>query len=129
MNRLLASCPVCGGRMTVSELSCSGCTTTVRSTFEACRFCGLSREQMEFLELFLSTRGNLSSVGEEMGISYPTVSKRLDAVLSTLGLGYENAMPAVPAAPVMDAGRSRILEMLDRGEITAEEATRRLQGL
>src|SRR5947208_5087226 len=113
MNRLLASCPVCGGRMTVSELSCNGCSTTVRSSFESCRFCGLSREQMEFLELFLSRRGNLSSVGDEMGISYPTVSKRLDAVLNTLGLHADNGAPAVPQ-PVLYAGRSKILEQLDR---------------
>ena len=115
--------------MTVSELSCSGCSTTVRSSFEACRFCGLSREQLDFLELFLSRRGNLSSVDEEMGISYPTVLKRLDAVLSTLGLSFDNATPAPTPPPIMDAGRSRILEMLDRGELTAEEATRRLQEL
>lgn len=83
---------------------------------------------MEFLELFLSSRGNLSSVGEEMGISYPTVSKRLDAVLNTLGLHADNGHAVIPA-PVLDAGRSKILEMLDRGEITADEATRRLQEL
>jgi hypothetical protein len=93
------------------------------------------------VELFLRSRGNLSSVGEELDTSYPTVTRRLDAVLAALringaaghgranGLATEQHEPPVQPAPPDESERLQILEMLDRGEITAEEATRRLKEL
>jgi hypothetical protein len=104
---------------------------------------------MHFVEIFLRSRGNLTSVGDELGVSYPTVTRRLDAILASIGEAAFTT-PAIeptysappspifePVAPV-ETGRSEeeraaerreILEMLDRGDLTAEEATRRLQDL
>lgn len=132
MKQVLSKCPVCGGRLHVSELSCAGCETRIHSTFEGCRFCGMPSEHSRFLQLFLQRRGNLTSVGDEMGISYPTVAKRLDALLCALGLAEgqsQSASEPANTAVTLDSSRARILEMLDSGEITAEEATRRLQEL
>jgi len=128
---MLAKCPVCAGPLHVTELSCGACQTRVQSAFETCRFCRLSPEHLQFLEVFLRNRGNLSRVGEEMDISYPTVDKRLDAALTALGLIEANAAPPPPERRPngRDHDRRQILEMLDRGEITAEEATRRLKEL
>jgi hypothetical protein len=66
-----------------------------------------------------------------MGLSHPTVNKRLDALLAALGLREEEETPLAPCVRVhsRDNDRRRILEMLDRGEISAEEATRRLREL
>lgn len=160
MNKLLSGCPVCQGRMHPSELACEGCGTTVRSEFESCRFCALTQEQLHFVTLFLRSRGNITAVGDELDISYPTVTRRLDAVLTALGIPppgvVVQAVPAQPAAPVVtpaplpppapeppavdtaaaEAEASRqalqrleILDKLDRGEITADEATRLLKDL
>jgi hypothetical protein len=128
---MLSRCPVCSGAVHVTEIACGECGTKVQSAFETCRFCRLSLEQLEFVELFLRNRGNLTSVGDDLDISYPTVTRRLDAVLAAL----HPSAPA-PAAPVdepeagrRDEDRRLILEMLDRGEISADEATRQLQDL
>ncbi len=52
---------------------------------------------------------------KELGISYPTVCKRLDLVNELLG----NQGPPV--------NRSNILEKLERGEINVQEATQLLK--
>ncbi len=132
MNRALSKCPVCAGSVQVTELSCESCGTKVQSAFERCRFCGVAPEHLQFVEMFLRSRGNISYVGAEMGISYPTVTKRLDAALAALGLSdiaapYETPIVKPPGGRESD--RRHILEMLDTGEITAEEAARRLQDL
>ena len=133
MNRILVSCPVCSGAVHVSELSCSACGTRVSGEFEASRFSRLSDEQVGFLELFLRSRGNISGVGTELGISYPTATKRLDAVLAALGLCDSQEAPPTHVNEQKpdwrESERARIIDMLDRGEITADEATRRMSEL
>jgi hypothetical protein len=135
MKRMLDRCPVCEGPMRITELSCEACGAQVRSVFEPCRFCRLTPEQLQFVELFLKSRGNITTVGNDLGISYPTVTRRLDAALAALGYAEETepAFPPPPPPPPMqddkDLARRGILEMLDRGDITAEEATRRLKEL
>ena len=129
MNRALSGCPVCSTSLFVSELACGSCGTRVSGAFEACGFCRLSPEQMQFVQIFLSQRGNLSGVGGELGISYPTVAKRLDAVLSALNLNGDPSDLADQTDHHVQQERLQILEQLDRGEITAEEATRRLKDL
>ena len=154
MNKLLPRCPVCGGSVHVTELGCETCGTHVRSNFDACRFCSLTQEQLQFVELFLRHRGNITSVGEALGISHPTVTRRLEAAIASLNGAPVPVPPVAQPAPVAesplfpptpvsafapppapavpdhrDAERDLILEMLDRGEISAEEATRRLNDL
>jgi len=139
-------CPVCSGSLYPTEVTCSDCGTQVRSAFQGCGFCRLTADQLQFVEIFLRSRGNLSGVGDELDISYPTVARRLEAVVAALD-GRVGSTPAVPVAPAAspvpvppeaepkrtddDLARERreILEMLDHGDITAEEATRRLQDL
>ena len=134
MNKILPRCPVCAGDIYISQISCEDCGARVSSRFQSSPFARLSEEQLEFLELFLRTRGNISGVGSELGMSYPTATKRLDAILSTLGWSENGDFPLVhPAEPPKpdprDSERAHILDLLDRGEITAEEAARRIHEL
>ena len=130
MNRALSCCPVCSDSLYVAELACGACGTRISGAFGTCDFCRLTPEQMQFVQTFLTHRGNLSGVGGELGISYPTVAKRLDAVLSALTLNGADE-PSLPPETQhrVELERLEILEQLDRGEITAEEATRRLKDL
>ncbi len=135
MNRMLSQCPVCAGTLHISELSCVDCSTKITGSFEASRLSRLTPEHEEFLELFLRSRGNLSSVADTLDISFPTASRRLDAALNALGFmegpvanGKSAHLPPEPD-PFREQERERILEMLDRGELTAEEATQRLKDI
>ena len=126
MRRSLSNCPVCAESLEVSELACRCCHTQIRGHFDRCSFCSLSNEQSQFIALFLH-RGNLTSVASELTLSPPTVARRLDAILSTLGLREPDAPFRRPEE--READRRKILEQLDKGEISADEATRLLRDL
>ncbi len=65
--------------------------------------------------IFLRCEGKIREVEKVLGISYPTVCKRLALVNELLG---NTATPL---------GAKDILEQLERGEITASEATELLK--
>jgi hypothetical protein len=114
-------CPACGGPLDVRELHCPACDISTRGKFERCEFCALPEDQLAFLRLFISRRGNLREVERELGLSYPTVRARLDDLLRSLGY------PVSPT-PALDRQerRRQILGELKAGEISPEEAIRAL---
>jgi len=65
--------------------------------------------------VFLRCRGNIRDVEKELGISYPTVCKRLDLVNQLLG-NVETKEK-----------RMDVLERLERGDISAREAAQLLK--
>src|SRR5688572_25438900 len=83
---VIATCPVCSDELTITRLHCRDCGTALEGEFGVGRFGRLDREQMSLLESFLRSRGNLKEMEREMGISYPTVRGRVDALIRSLGL-------------------------------------------
>lgn len=138
---VISTCPVCEGELTISRLHCRSCGTALEGEFGVGRFGRLSKEQMALLESFLRSKGNLKEMERELGISYPTVRGRVDALVRALGLGEgdegeseaDEAASAVeaPEAPDADlAGQRReILERLAKREIAADEAAAALREL
>lgn len=121
--RMPGRCPVCGETMDVTRLHCPTCDTTLEGRFETCRFCQLSDEMRDFVEIFIKSRGNIKEVERALGVSYPTVRGRLDAVIKSLGYSVD-----APAGEEDRGERRReILEMLSKGEISAQEAANRLR--
>lgn len=121
---VIATCPVCDHELSVTRLHCRECGTTLEGEFSVGRFGRLSRDQLSLLESFLRSRGNLREMERELGLSYPTIRGRVDALVRALGLGGAEA-PASEStgAVVIDPDlRRQILERLARHEIGAEEA-------
>ncbi len=126
MYQVPGSCPVCGGELEVARLHCSNCDSAIEGSFSLGRIYRLSRDQAQFVEVFLKNRGSLKDVGLELDISYPTVVSRLNDTL--IALGYrERVKPAEDTAAALDQRRD-ILDRLARGEISADEAARLLKG-
>lgn len=132
---VIATCPVCEGELQVTRLTCSTCGTGIDGHFSVGRFARLNREQAALLESFLRSRGNLREMERELGISYPTVRNRVEALVRALGLadGGSPLPPAqrsepIPASAVGPAERREILERLARHEVSAEEAAAALRG-
>jgi hypothetical protein len=116
--------PITGQALYISELKSADGEITIRGHFDVPLFSRLNDEQTKFLETFLRCRGVISSVEKELGISYPTVRNRLDGLLSALDLA-----PAKEPTAAISADQSReVLDMLERGDITAEEAKIRIRG-
>ena len=84
---VISTCPVCSKELSVTRLHCRSCGTTLEGDFSVGRFGRLSRDQMALLESFLRSRGNLREMERELGISYPTVRSRVEALVRALGFG------------------------------------------
>lgn len=121
-------CPVCGEPLRAVRLYCPACATALEGRFRLCRFCLLSQEQRDFVEIFLRARGNLREVERELGISYPTVRARLEAVLTALGIPPARAGDEEEQAERVRR-RQEVLDALEKGKITAEEAARLLAAI
>jgi hypothetical protein len=131
---VIATCPVCSGELTITRLHCRTCGTALEGEFGVGRFGRLDRDQMGLLESFLRSRGNLKEMERELGISYPTVRGRVDALVRALGLGDGEAavgdeIDAEATADAAVAERREILERLARKEISADEAASQLRAL
>ena len=135
---VIATCPVCSGELTIARLHCRSCGTALEGEFGVGRFGRLEREQLALLESFLRARGNLKEMERELGISYPTVRARVDALVRALGLadGASGEIADVEfddavEAPAPDASKERqaILERLARRELSAEDAATALRAL
>ena len=133
---VISTCPVCSNELAITRLHCASCGTTLEGDFSVGRFGRLNRDQLTLLESFLRSRGNLREMERELGISYPTVRARVEALVRALGFGPRADAGAVDGgsdddtavAPVPQS-RDSILERLARREISAEEAALAIRDL
>ena len=106
---------------------------TLEGDFSVGRFGRLNRDQTTLLESFLRSRGNLREMERELGISYPTVRSRVEALVRALGFGPRSDADEIeePAAEPGTPARTRaeILEALARHEMSAEDAATAIRAL
>jgi hypothetical protein len=131
---VISTCPVCSNELSVTRLHCDSCGTTLEGEFSVGRFGRLSREQLTLLESFLRSRGNLRDMERELGISYPTVRGRVEALVRALGFGPRDGEPAATEPetddePAARLSRQEVLERLARHEIAADEAATLIRDL
>jgi len=119
--------PVSGGELYISELANDDSGVRIKGRFEIPRYAKLEPEQAKFLETFLRCRGMLNSMERELGISYPTVRARLDSLLDALGLPPVKEEVGLKKEKIAER-RRKILDQLEKGEITPEEAKAKLRG-
>lgn len=124
MKTALSKCPVCEGELAVTRLHCDSCDTTIEGRFANGAFAGLTPEQLDFIETFVRCEGKITRMEEELALSYPTIRNRLLEVIRALGYEPGKEEPA----EVTDEKRKSVLEELDAGKISAEEAMHLLQG-
>ena len=124
MRTALNKCPVCDGELTVTRLHCDTCDTAIEGRFANGAFAGLTPEQLDFVETFVRCEGKITRMEDELALSYPTIRNRLQEVIRALG--YEPGKDE--AGDVSDEKRRSVLEELDSGKISADEAMRLLHG-
>jgi hypothetical protein len=128
MNPILTKCPVCGGPLTVTRIHCPQCNTTIEGEFGVSSgpFARLTPEQVQFVLTFVRCEGRFNRMEDELNLSYPTIRNRLFDVIRALGFepGKEEAQ-----AKLTVEERRRILDDLDQGKITSDQAKQLLQGL
>lgn len=96
----------------------------IEGDFELPQLAQLSYEDQVFVAAFVRSHGSIKDMERAFGISYPTVKNRLNRIAQKLQL-VEIETPAAPEPAAEPAGD--LLELLERGEIDAEEAARRMK--
>lgn len=122
MYKVISQCPVCKNRLKVVKMKCTNCDTVIENDFSLSKFDYLSPEELYFVETFVRCRGNIKEVEKELKISYPTVRSKLDDVIEKLG--YRTEKPSKDDT----SRRQDILDALEQGKLSAEEAIRQLNG-
>jgi hypothetical protein len=85
-------------------------------------FFRLSLESLQFLEVFVRNRGNVKEMERETGESYWAIRRRLDEVITEMGM-------EAPKDDDLSTRRQEILAQLSRGDINVQEATKLLSQL
>lgn len=112
--RAPSTCPVCSEELITLRVGCANCGTELSGHFDQCRCCRLDAGDLEVLEVFLRSRGNLRDVQAHLGVSYPTARQRFSELLGRLGL-------AEPSVAVEDDSAT-VLADLAAGRLSVDEA-------
>ena len=122
---LPTQCPLTGGPVIVTRLYCPESGLTIEGEFAiTLPFGQLSPEQLRFVEIFVRCEGKLNRMEEELKLSYPTIRTRLHEVIRALG----HEPRREEAETISAAERKKVLQQLDSGKISFEEAMQLLQG-
>ena len=105
-----------GAPITVERVRLTGRDIAIEGEFELPPFARLSAEDQVFIMAFVRCHGSLKEMEQTFGISYPTVKNRLNHLAKQLEFVQTFTLPA----------GEDILTRLESGEITAEEAIKRL---
>ena len=89
----------------------------IEGSFKLPPLASLSAEDQVFVMAFVRCHGSIKEMEEMFGISYPTVKNRLNRIA-----GQFQFIEIVKAYPAEE----EVIDELERGEISAEEAIRRL---
>jgi len=101
----------------VTEVRLTDQDIAIRGEFELPTLAGLRFEDQVFISEFVRCHGSIKYMEKAFGISYPTVKNRLNKIVQQLQL--------VEVVPVTD--HDDVFELLEKGEISVDEATERLK--
>ena len=90
---------------------------SIDSEFELPPLAQITAEDQVFVMAFIQANGSIKEMERTFGISYPTVKNRLKRIADQL--------PLTESAP-SQSNNSAILDQIESGEISAEEAIRRM---
>lgn len=118
--------------MTISAYHCPQCKTSITGEFESTGFHQLDKSELNFVEIFITSRGNIKEVESRLGISYPTVRKSLDRIIEKLEqqtFTEEKKATILQTPTASDKKVALILSDLKEGKITAEKALHDIENI
>ncbi len=117
-------CPVCQSELDIARLHCSTCDTYNEGRFSGAPIAHLTPEHLDFIITFVRCEGKINRMEQELDLSYPTIRNRLHEVIRALGYepGKDEPVEVTPEK------RNTVLEDLESGKISADEAMRMLRG-
>lgn len=105
-----------GKPVTVERVRLVNSDIVIEGSFTLPPLANLSAENQVFVMAFVRCHGSIKEMEEMFGISYPTVKNRINRIASQLEF-----VEIVKVSP-----EKEVISELERGEISADEAIRRL---
>ena len=97
-------------RLTEKDIAIEGC-------FELPQLARLNMEDKVFITAFVRSHGSIKEMEQVFGVSYPTIKSRLTRIANSLEFVETNPKPS----------RTDVLDRLQRGEISAQDAIKELE--
>jgi len=91
----------------------------IEGRFELPQLARLAMDDQVFITAFVRCHGSIKEMERIFGVSYPTIKSRLTRIADKLEFVETNPRPS----------KAEILERLGRGELSAEDAIREMEGL
>src|SRR6516225_387882 len=108
-----------GRRIVVERVRLVDKDMAIEGSFELPQLARLSADDQIFITAFVRSHGSIKEMEHIFGVSYPTIKSRLTRIADGLEFVETDPMPS----------KSEILERLQRGEISAEQAIREMEAL
>jgi len=106
-----------GKPITIERVRMVDSDIAIEGSFSLPPLASLSAEDQVFVMAFMKCSGSIKDMEQMFGISYPTVKNRINRIAKQLEF-----VEIVSISP-----KEEVLEELERGDITTEEAIRRLE--
>ena len=107
-----------GASLLVERIKLKEDNIVLEGSFELPPLARLTMEDQIFVTAFIRSHGSIKDMEQLFGISYPTVKNRLNRI--------SQALEFVDINP--PASHAEILEELDRGDISVDDAEAKLRG-
>ncbi|MGC1451592.1 MAG: DUF2089 domain-containing protein [Candidatus Sulfotelmatobacter sp.] len=91
----------------------------IEGRFELPQLARLAMDDQIFITAFVRSHGSIKEMERIFGVSYPTIKARLNRIAGSLEFVETNPTPS----------KAEILERLQQGDITAEDAIREMEKL
>jgi len=108
-----------GQPITVERVRLRDKGIAIEGSFELPQLARLSMDDQIFITAFVRSHGSIKDMERVFGVSYPTIKSRLTRIANSLEFVETNATPS----------KTEILERLQKGEISADEAIREMETL
>lgn len=114
-----------GKALKISRVEVPGDGISIEGEFALPPLAQLSGDDQLFAAVFLKTHGSIKQMEKFFGISYPTVKNRLNRIAAQLDM--VNVDVTVEVSGIDKTERLSVLEQLENGEISLEEALKILE--
>jgi hypothetical protein len=101
----------------------------IEGDFDPPQLAQLSLEDQVFITAFVRCHGSIKEMERIFGVSYPTIKSRLNRISQSLDFAETDVEtdPAPSRAQTRAHSQADVIDRLRRGEITPDEALRRLE--
>ena len=115
-----------GVPFSVERVRLHGKDVAIEGSFEPPLLAQLPLEDQLFIVAFVRSHGSIKEMERLFGVSYPTIKARLNRLGEQLGPAVEVELMCVDDSTGADA-RRQVLDQLERGELSVEQALRELE--